>query len=560
MGKIKAIVFDLDNTLFDTDAQCVDRALRYAVGEMIKAGLPCDEEEGFRILRRTLASNPKEDQFRALVNRFELGDEVYKAGHEAYYTAPLNGLSLFKGVKELLENLRAEYTLALITFGDKDQQLRKIELLGITELFDKIIVTQVEDKESAFLDLVDELGIVQNRILVVGDRVDAELRIGNKIGMRTVRILQGKYASIKPSSNLDTPDFSLRTVTSLPEVLNEVNNTEDKLAKGPRVTLIGAGTGVPALVEGLKKYSHNLSCVINIIDEGRSSGVLRKELGMPPPGDIRNNLVALSDAQQLLYDLFQYRFMQGSLKGHSFGNLFLAALTKVTGNFQTAIREAAKILNLKGEVFPASLDDVRVACRLEDGTILHGEQEIVVKGDRIHSINRAPIQEVFLEPAEATANPAACEAILTAQVVVIGPGSLFTSIIPNLLLPDVRNALRNTKAKIIYVCNIMTQPGQTNGFFASDHLKHIIKYVGKGVIDYVILNSEVPEQSLLKQYAADKAFLVKNDIDEVRKLGVQPVLEDLVEDIHEKKLLWEKVSLLRHDSNKVAETIMGLLH
>ncbi len=565
MSKIKAIIFDLDKTLYDMGGQRIEPALRSAVDAMIKAGLSCSPDEGFKVISNLFYKHLKSNNFLGLAKMFaEPGTditEIAKRGRDAYYTYKSTKLTLFSGVQEMLEELRSEHQLALITFGDPIVQNKKLDLLGIRDFFDIVTIATRPDKEECFLDVIDELGVKQNRILVVGDRPDSEIRIGNKLGMTSVRVLHGRYKTITPETELEKADYEIPKVVDLPDVMDDIHIKEGKLIHGPKIALIGAGTGVPTLIEGLKKYTYNLSAIVNVIDEGRSSGILRRELGVPPPGDIRNNIVALSDSEQMLAELFQYRFDEGSLKGHSFGNLLLAAMTKITGNFQRAIREMSKILNLRGSVYPASLVDVKIGATLVDGSILRGEQEIVVKGDDIHTTLRPRIKEVFLEPKDAPGNPAAIQAIVDADLIVIGPGSLMSSIVPNILLTDITEAIKKSKAKKLYVCNIMTQPGQTEGFTASDHVKFLLKYLGPGVLDYAIINNELPSKPLVEQYEKDNSFVVSPDPDELRKLGVTPIEANLIEpmDENEKRILWEKLYLLRHDSNKIAEIIMSLI-
>jgi uncharacterized cofD-like protein len=560
MSTIRAIIFDLDNTLFDTEGQLTEKQLKKAVQAMIDNGLRCSLDEGLQTLKRMSQEDwGNKKIFADLSQHYNGTTSLDSVGKETYYTFTPEGISLFPGVKDVLERLRQEYMLILVTFGHPETQNLKIANLGLEHFFHKIITTANVNKEESFLDVIDSIGVRQKRILAVGDRIDSELKVANKLGLTTVRVLHGKYQHLVPADDLEKPDYTIHNITELTAVLENIKVTEDKLSKGPAITLLGAGTGVPALIEGLKKYTHNIASIVNIIDAGRSSGILRKELGMPPPGDIRNNIIALSDSEKLLHDLFQYRFEEGSLKGHCFGNLFIAAMTKVTGNFQNAIIEVSKILNIKGSVHPASLEDTQLGAILEDGTVLHGEQEVVVKGEKIKGVKRSPIKEVFLEPADAKGNPSALRHIRDADIIIIGPGSLMSSVLPNIINKDINKALKETKAKIVYVCNIMTQPGQTEGFTASNHVKFLMKYLGAGVIDYMIINNEIPPNKVLKQYEDDNSFMVENDLDEIRRLGIKPIVADLVEDLVERKVLWSKVSLLRHDSNKIAETIMHLI-
>jgi len=556
MSKIKAIIFDLDDTLYDTTAQRIDKALKAAVEAMIKKGLNCTPEEGFKTIKEIIRKDPLGERFMALAKHYRADESVCEVGKKEYYSFESKELSLFPGAKELLRKLKRDYTLVLVTFGKPKTQNKKIEQLGIMDLFDISLITQNEDKEEVFLEVLDKIGIKQNRIMCVGDRIDSEIRIANKLGMTTVRLLHGMYKSFKPKSHLEKPDFTVKKLTEIQAILENIEVNESKLEKGPSIALIGGGTGIPTLIEGLKKYTYNIASIVTITDEGRSSGMLRKELNILPPGDVRNNIIALSDSEKSLHDLLQYRFDTGSLTGHSVGNLLLAALTKITGNFQIAIKEVSKILNLKGGVFPSTLEDTHICARLEDSTVLNNEQEIVLKGKNTH-IKRAPIKDVFIEPNDVKGNPSAIEKIKEADIIVIGPGSLMTSVMPNLLIKDVNQAIKDSKAKKIYVCNIVTQPGQTENFTASDHLKFVIKYLGK-VIDYIILNKEKPSERLIKQYAKDNSYTVENDIEKIKKLGIVPIEGELIEDVKEKKILWEKTSLLRHDSNKVAELIVSL--
>jgi uncharacterized cofD-like protein len=558
MSKIKAIIFDLDDTLYDTTAQRIDKALKAAVEAMVKSGLNCSVEDGFRAIKEIIKKNPLGERFLKLAEQHNADEAVCEIGKKAYYGFESDELSLFPGVRELLKKLKNDYTLILVTFGEPKTQNKKVELLGIKELFDISLITQNPDKEEVFLEALDKIGIKQNRILCVGDRIDSEIRIANKLGMTTVRIMHGMYQNLKAKSALENPDFTIKNLKEIENILKNIEINESKLEKGPSITLIGGGTGIPTLIEGLKKYTYNIASIITITDEGRSSGMLRKELKILPPGDVRNNIIALSDSEKLLHDLLQYRFDTGSLNGHTVGNVLLAALTKITGNFQEGIKELSKILNLKGGVFPSTLEDTHICAKLEDSTVLKNEQEIVIKGKRIQTVKRNPIKEVFIEPEDVKGNPSAVENIKDADIIVIGPGSLITSVMPNLLIKDIKKAIKDSKAKKVYVCNIVTQPGQTEDFTAADHLRFIEKYLGKGVVDYIVLNNEMPSKKLIEQYEKDKSYIVKNDIEEIKKMGVVPIEGELIEDIDGKKILWEKTYLLRHDSNKVAELIVSV--
>lgn len=316
-----------------------------------------------------------------------------------------------------------------------------------------------------------------------------------------------------------------------------------------KIVAIGGGTGLPLLLEGLKKYTEDLTAIVTVTDSGRSSGMIREEFNILPPGDIRNCLIALSDSERLLQDLFQYRFMDGKLKGQAFGNLFIAALSKLTGSFERSIKETAKILKLKGKVLPSTLHNIHLCAELEDGSMIKKESNII-------KFDKPRIKRVFLEP-EAETTGEVAEAILSANIITLGPGSLFTSVISNLLVSGISEAIKDSNAKKIYICNIATQPGQTDGYKASDHVKKIIEYM-KCKPDFVILNGKMPEKNVLKLYEKENSFLVENDIEEIRKMGIGVVVEDVIDLRRKKEILWEKKDLLRHDPDKLATTIMNI--
>jgi len=309
---------------------------------------------------------------------------------------------------------------------------------------------------------------------------------------------------------------------------------------GPVLTALGGGTGLSTLLRGLKKHTTNLSAIVNVADDGGSSGRLRENLGMLPPGDIRNCLVALANTEPLLEKVFQHRFTTGEgLEGHSLGNLFLAALTEEFG-FEEAILAASRVLAVRGEVLPVTLDKLTLVAELTDGRIIRGESSIPKAGGTIRRLR--------LDPAGAAIYPAARRAILEAEAVFVGPGSLFTSILANLLVPGVVEALRETKARKIYICNVMTQQGETDGFSAADHLAALYDHIGEGVFDTVLLNTnlDIPG-ALLEKYAAEGAEPVRPDVGRLRKLGVKVVAADML----------SQQELVRHDPEKLANVIMA---
>ncbi|MDD3735222.1 MAG: YvcK family protein [Candidatus Pacebacteria bacterium] len=311
-----------------------------------------------------------------------------------------------------------------------------------------------------------------------------------------------------------------------------------------KIVTIGGGTGTFVMLSGLRDYPLNISAIVSMADNGGSTGILREEIGVLPPGDVRRALVALSSqSQKILIDLFNYRFNEGTFNGHSFGNIFLAALEKITGNTQKAIDEASKMLDVKGKIFPSTLTKCHLFAQLENGKIIKGETNIDIPK---HNTN-APIKRVWLKP-RAKANPQAIKAIQNADFIILGPGDLYTSIIPNLLCSGIKNALIKSKAKKIYIVNLMTKFGETNNFKASDFVKTIEKYTTKNLLDFIIINNKMPTKKRLEKYREEKAQLVEIDEENFPKTA-QIIKTDLL----------RPRGFIRHDPNKLAKTIFQIV-
>lgn len=307
--------------------------------------------------------------------------------------------------------------------------------------------------------------------------------------------------------------------------------------RGPKIVTIGGGTGLSTMLRGLKNYSANITAIVTVADDGGSSGRLRRELGVLPPGDFRNCIVALADAEPLMARLFQYRFGQGSgLDGHSFGNLFIVAMSGITGNFEEAIREASRVLAVRGQILPSTLENVTLCAELEDEAHVRGESKI--------SETTAPIRRVYLTPERPAAFPDAVRAILEADIVVVGPGSLYTSILPNLLVDGIAKALVSTEALRIYVCNVATQPGETDEFRASDHVRALLNHVRGQPIDVMLANDNL-SGSIKPEWHVQH---VQADEDEIGRLGIEVALFDVV-DPH---------NALRHSPEKLTAAIAQL--
>jgi len=316
-----------------------------------------------------------------------------------------------------------------------------------------------------------------------------------------------------------------------------------QLSRGPRIAAVGGGTGLSVLLSGLKNYSSNISAVVTVADNGGSSGRLRQQFDVLPPGDIRNCLVALADAPALMRDLFQFRFDKNSeFSGHSFGNLFLTVMTRLTGDFEKAIKETSKVLALRGQVIPSTLGNVALVAHYHDGSTVIGE-------DQIPKV-RKPISKVSLTPELPLATPDALKAISEAQIIVLGPGSLYTSIIPNLLIKEITMAIAESEAIKVYVCNVMTQPGETDGYSVSDHIKALVKHSSARILDYCVVNNGEVPQEVLGRYSKDNSTLVINDRKKVEGLGYRLVEEDF-------SMIADGV--IRHDEEKLAKIILSFI-
>lgn len=342
-----------------------------------------------------------------------------------------------------------------------------------------------------------------------------------------------------------------RTVDSITEALKPDNEEElvdaliarKRLNKGPKIVVVGGGTGLSTLLRGLKEYSGHITAIVTVADDGGSSGRLRREIGVLPPGDIRNCIAALADEEKLLTELFQYRFTAGDgLIGHSFGNLFLTAMTEITGgDMEQAISASSKVLAVRGRVLPATLADVSLWAEMSDGRIIQGESNIPdAKGK---------IVKVGCTPANPPALPAVIKAIREADYIIIGPGSLYTSVIPNLLVPEIREAIANSKAPRVYVCNIMTQPGETEGYSVSDHIRSIDQACGKRLFDAVVVHRRIPSAQTLIKYAQENSHPVFLDREDVIKLGRRIIPANIMEEN-------EETGYVRHNPQRLAKILL----
>lgn len=315
------------------------------------------------------------------------------------------------------------------------------------------------------------------------------------------------------------------------------------LIKGPKIVVIGGGTGLSTMLRGLKYYTSNITAIVTVGDDGGGSGKLREDLGMLPPGDIRNCILALADTEPIMKELLQYRFTDGNLKNQSFGNLFLAAMDGISDNFEDAVQKMSSVLAVTGKVIPVTLDDMQLKAILKNGNIVKGESQIPKEAIK----QKSPIERLVLEPEDAVPLKEALDAIKEADAIVMGPGSLYTSVIPNLLVNKISSAVRKSKAYKVYISNIMTQPGETDGFTASDHLKTIQKYGGKDIVECVIANCGAISDELKEKYDKEGAKLVELDEENIKNQGVDLIVGNLIK---------MESGFIKHDADYLAQILV----
>ncbi len=320
-----------------------------------------------------------------------------------------------------------------------------------------------------------------------------------------------------------------------------------------KITTIGGGTGHFTVLSGLKKYDLDISAIVSMADDGGSTGILRHELGVLPPGDVRQCLVALSDAPEIMRDLFLYRFGLGSLAGHNFGNIFLSAMQKLTNRFEDAVALTGKILNIKGRVIPVTVEPMDLAAEYHDNKIVKGQSKIT-------KYKKSKIKKLFLER-EVHASFEAVQAVLNADLVVLAPGDLYTSLLPNFLSFGMKEALARTNAKIAYVVNLMTKRGETDNFGAHEFVSELEKYIGENVVDYLLVNTAKPSEEMTKLYVKEGEHFVNPDLDKLGNTRYKIIANDFLNQIIFDPNPADKLkrSILRHDSDKVARSLLNLI-
>lgn len=428
---------------------------------------------------------------------------------------------------DLVKGLKSRYKLSILSNFTKEWADYLIKKHDLGKLFDATFWSFEKGIKKpwhdAYLEVTKHFNIIPQESLLIDDKIrntEAAVKLGFNV------VLFENYEQLKNSLN----SFGVNT--------------------RPNIVLIGGGTGLPNLISGLKKYDVNISAIVGITDNGRNSGMLRQHYNIPPPGDIRNSLVALSDADETLKKAFDYRFLDGYLEGTSIGNLLLLSFTRLFDSFEKSIEHASKILNIKGRILPVADANVNICAEYENGQIIEGEVSI-----RENKEIKSPIKRVFLKPNSVKALPSVIEEIEKADMIVIGPGRLYTSVITNLLVEGVVDAIRKSPAKKVYVCNTMTEPNVSDDFKVSNFVEVVERYVGKNVLNYVITNTAYPDKEILHSFKENfNVSMVKLDKENLNSMQV--IEGDFLHD--EVKFKWNELSFLNHDPHKTAEAIMKI--
>jgi len=363
--------------------------------------------------------------------------------------------------------------------------------------------------------------------------------------MKTIFIIMGCIGWIALFASL----YILKKIKNENNTLKNITlDRSCNVSTDPNVVVIGGGTGQSIFLSGLKLYTQNITAVVTVADDGGGSGILREDLGMLPPGDIRNCLIALANIEPTMREVMQYRFTDGNLKGQNFGNLFIAAMNGLYDNFETAVYKMSEIFAITGRVLPVTLDNVNLIAKLKNGNVIKGESKIPLEVKN----QKSGIEEIILDPVNVEPLQDVIKSINEADIIVIGPGSLYTSIIPNLLVKDVVKAIKKSSAPKVYISNIMTQPGETDNYNVVDHINAIIKHTNYNLIDYIIVNNQILPNDVFEKYKKDGAnqvLLNKYQKNQLNNMDIEVIEDNLVE---------VKKTYIRHDAKYIAKIILDL--
>lgn len=513
---IKLIIFDLEDVLINSWHEIV----KY---------LDVDEID----FRNIDQSDLRKDLQLGKISEGEFFKKFIKITHTKYSVEELKTivrevLTPIDRMLDLVKSLKSRYKLAILSNFTKEWAEHLIKKYEFDKLFDATFWSFERGIKKpwheSYLEVTKHFNIPPENSLLIDDKI-RNTEAAAKLGFNT--ILFEEFGQLKK------------------ELL------ELGVSTRPNIVLIGGGTGLPNLIKGLKRYDVNISAIVGVTDNGRHSGVLRRDYNIPPPGDIRNALVALSEADETLKKAFDYRFLDGYLEGTSIGNLLLLSFIKLFGSFDKAVEHAGKILNVKGKVLPVTNVNVDICAKFANGQVIEGE--LAIRENRINS----PVVEVFLKPNEnVKAMTEVIEEIEKADMIILGPGRLYTSIITNLLVDGVADAIKKSKAKKVFVCNTMTEPFVTDRYKVSDFVSRIEKYIGKDVLNYVIVNTSYPDENTVNSFM-EKFNVNMVELDKGNLNNMNIIEGDFLH--NEIKFKWNELSFLNHDPDKTADSLMKLL-
>ncbi|RLN78091.1 hypothetical protein BBJ28_00005264 [Nothophytophthora sp. Chile5] len=598
--RVRAVAMILDDVLYDHTGLLSHLAIDRGVAQLLAERAFPTDAEAFEALQTFRNAYGLRKRFPRFVDSLVAGPQARLTPDQAqrviaaYYESNVpeaRGITPFPGARKALLELQdgGACRLALLLIGKPDVQQERLKALGVEDLFAEVVFVRANPSlaqlTTAMKELARRLDAPPSAVMFVGRKAFYEIKAANSVGMLTVRLF-GKYTSVMPTDEMEQSDFQ-----SI-EQLEPIVKLADQQMLQPKIVAIGGGTGLAVLLKELRHYPADLTAVVTVFDSGRHSGALRKYLGILPPGDIRNCLVALSDsADELLSKLMNYRFRDNFMEGCSLGNLLLAALTDLQGGFDRAISSLADVLNIRGSVLPATLESTELCAELTDGSVVVSEVNVrspFVPEDETDStpssssnsssgtppptppkaeqqqqkVKKAPIKRVFLENPDVQAFQPAVRAIEEADIIVLSPGGFYTSIIATLLVPGIRDAIARSAGATVYVSNVTTQSGQTDGYTLSDTLDVLSTYLGANAIDYVIANNAQPPEDVLAPYVERGEQLLLPT--PAMAASNHPVLlqgqtfqEDLVAGRVARE--WQKTPMLKHSGRRVAAILYSII-
>ncbi|TMW56543.1 hypothetical protein Poli38472_006553 [Pythium oligandrum] len=572
--RIDAVVMILEDVLYDHTNMLAHFAIDRAIQQLIKeAAFPntVAAYEALQSFRHAFGYRKRFPRFvDSLIAQQRLSYDAAERVTHAYYESQINEartIKPFERARATLEKLRdAGYRMGLVCVGKDNVQMERLRTIGLQDFFTEIVFVPSNPSVNRLSQAMKEIGrrlmLQPSSILFVGRKVFYEIKAANKVGLVTVRMLHGKYGSVMPIEELEQPDYQIGSIDQLSAI---VRLADQQMIK-PKIVAIGGGTGLAVLLKELRHYPADLTAIVTVFDSGRHSGALRKYLGILPPGDIRNCLVALSDSDEVMNKLMNYRFKENFMEGCSLGNLLLAALTDIQGGFDKAVTSVSDILNIHGNVLPATLDSTELCAELEDGSVVVSEvhvrsPDIVDENGTEH--RKPPIKRVFLEKENVDAFLPAVRAIENADIILLSPGGFYTSIISTLLVPGIRDAIRRSTGATVYISNVATQCGQTDGLTLEDTLDVLYQYLGDNSIDYVIANNAEPSEEVMKSYFSRGETLLLPTPDMLNRSHPIVLQGKTFEDIEDGSLAvkkeWNKATMIKHSGRMVAAMLYRII-